>query len=326
MSKKKALEIDMIAGSQIRDTQGEMLDVEGADISELIAGNGRLNDNHGKGFFNSIGHITNAKKIFKKEDCSDPRHEYYWDKVKSPFIYVKGELYDDEDHPNARAAAAILRNVHREDIPLKMKCSVEGGVISRGIKDPRHLARTKIHSVALTFTPANQATLVEPTNLEKNIDTWQADQRLIKSVVHLAKTNVPSFRSITRNAQAEKIIENFSKINKLAKANGLDSIPEYTVNELIEKVISEKIKSNVNKINKLVKALTAGYGGAGAPTNMSGGSVIQSEALDDGKGFKYFTCSYCGKEQIHAKNQVKCREDSCNKNISLEQLFEILTT
>jgi hypothetical protein len=35
---KKPLEIDMIAGSQLRDTQGEMLSVEGADISELMAG------------------------------------------------------------------------------------------------------------------------------------------------------------------------------------------------------------------------------------------------------------------------------------------------
>src|SRR5665213_3220212 len=108
----------MIAGSQLRDTQGEMLSVEGADISELEAGKGRFNDNHGKGFFNSIGRITKAKKIFKREDCDDKRHEYYWDKVKAPFVYVAGYLYDDEDHPNARAAAAILRNIHKSDTPV----------------------------------------------------------------------------------------------------------------------------------------------------------------------------------------------------------------
>jgi hypothetical protein len=46
MSKKKPLEIDMIAGSQLRDTQGEMLSIEGADISDLTTGKGRINDNH----------------------------------------------------------------------------------------------------------------------------------------------------------------------------------------------------------------------------------------------------------------------------------------
>ena len=58
---RKPLEIDMIAGSELRDTQGEILSIEGADISDLK----RLNDNHGGGFFNSIGRVTLAKKIFK---------------------------------------------------------------------------------------------------------------------------------------------------------------------------------------------------------------------------------------------------------------------
>src|SRR5688500_5534694 len=201
---KDPLEIDMIAGSQLRDTQGEMLSVDGADIADLQIGRGRLNDNHGKGFFNSIGKVTSAKKIFGPEDCEDDRHKYYWEKVKSPFIYVRGFLYDDEDHPNARAAAAILRNIHKSDCPLKLKASVEGGVIARGLKDSNLLARTKIHSVALTFTPANQNTLVEPLNLKKTNVDWEEDKRLIKSVVHLAMTNVPSFRHITRRASAEK--------------------------------------------------------------------------------------------------------------------------
>ena len=106
---KKPLEIDMIAGSQLRDTQGEMLSVEGADIGDLQAGRGRLNDNHAKGFYNSIGRITGAKKIFKAEDCENERHRYYWEKVKAPFIYASGFLYDDEDHPNAKAAAKGMK-------------------------------------------------------------------------------------------------------------------------------------------------------------------------------------------------------------------------
>jgi hypothetical protein len=326
---KKPLEIDACAGSQLRDTQGEMLSVEGADISELEAGKGRWNDNHGKGFFNSVGRITHAKKIFKEEDCQDDRQRYYWNKVKAPYVYVKGYLYDDEDHPNAKAAAAILRNVHKADCPLKLKASVEGGVVSRGISDPSLLARTKIHSVALTFTPANVATLVEPLSLDKSHVDESADMELIRSVIHLAETNVPSFRHIERDASASKVVSNIEKIANLIKGNKEVNIP--TKQEILEYALEAKIQKNVSSIHDLVKeeldkALTAGYGGAGAPTNLTNGGVIQSESLEDGRGskdksFKYVTCDNCGKEQIYSKYQVKCRD--CGKSFAMEKLHKL---
>jgi hypothetical protein len=544
MSKRKALEIDMIAGSQLRDTQGEMLSVEGADISDLIAGKGRFNDNHGKGFFNSIGRITTAKKIFKKEDCENDRHLYYWEKVKAPYLYCAGYLYSDEDHQNARAAAAILRNIHKSDCPLKLKASVEGGVLSRGISDPTLLARTKIHSVALTMTPANNATLVEPISMDKSIDE-AADMALIKSVIHLAQTNVPSFRHIARDASATRVRVNLERIAELMKCD--DSIDIPTKQEILQYALEAKIQNNVARIHNIVetvcnedvekslkdaliggtmmaagalapqsthasqsvqapapvsqsintskmpvdhqkayqeiaqknpmlgaigqvessgglkydhptirsgsqaghtaggmfgmmpqaaqyilrndsklaakypklheaskdlktnhrvftdtfnkdpkvaidfadallrrnhsktnnspemlihswnhglkgtwnryknkgkdaiknadyvkkvmkvlnvsnpsqndvpmlKALTAGYGGAAAPMSRTGGAVIQSESLDDGRsGFKYITCDNCGKEQIYAKHQVKCRE--CKKSWSLDKLYQAM--
>lgn len=254
--RNKKLYIDMCAGSELKDTQGETLSVEGADISELEAGRGRLNDNHGKGFFNSLGRITKAKKIFKAEDCENERHEYYWNKIKAPYIYVAGELYNDEDHGNAKAAAAILRNIHREDCPLKMKASVEGGVISRGISDPTRLARTKIHSVALTMTPANNATLVEPLNLDKSSSNWETDKQLIKSVIHLAETNIPSFRHIERHASANTIHDNIMKIQELAKSLGINiEVKTSDPTEIIQQALVHKITNNVHKINELVKAI-----------------------------------------------------------------------
>ena len=330
---KKPLEIDACAGSQLRDTQGEMLSVEGADISELEAGKGRWNDNHGKGFFNSVGRITHARKIFKEEDCQDDRQRYYWNKVKAPYVYVKGYLYDDEDHPNAKAAAAILRNVHKTDCPLKLKASVEGGVVSRGIADPSLLARTKIHSVALTFTPANVATLVEPLSLDKSHVDEAADMELIKSVIHLAETNVPSFRHITRDASASKVITNIEKIAELMSKDKEIAIPIPTKQEILQYALEAKIQKNVSSINEMVKeefnkGLSAGYGGAGVPTANTGGGVLQSEALDDGRGskdksFKYVTCGDCGKEQIYSKYQVKCRD--CNKSFPMEKLHKLFS-
>jgi hypothetical protein len=378
---KKPLEIDMIAGSQLRDTQGEMLSVEGADISELELGNGRINDNHAKGFFNSLGRITEVKKIMKAEDCITDRHSYYWEKIKAPYIYAKAILYDDDDHPNAKAAAAILRNIHKADCPLKLKASVEGGVVARGIGDTNLLARTKIHSVALTFTPANNATLVEPLSLEKS-NTWVQDENLIKSVMHLARTDIPSFRHITRRASAEKIVNNFDKIRNIAKEAGLKTqLPEYDADQLVRDAVMEKVSNNVNKINNLVKvlvktvdstggplyhikkdgyqitseplslrqinnthggvkkleasghvlvphaeikkALTAGYGGAGTAGSQTGGSVLQAESLDDGRGgLKYINCNSCGKEGIYMKHQVKCR--SCGSHYPFADLYRVI--
>ena len=323
----------MIAGSQLRDTQGEMLSVEGADISDLMAGRGRLNDNHGKGFYNSIGKVTGAKKIFKEEDCENDRHKYYWSKVKAPFIYVKGELYDNDDHPNAKAAAAIIRNIHKADTPLKIKASVEGGVVSRGVSDSALLARTKIHSVALTFTPANNATLVEPISLDKSYVDEVADMALIKSVVHLAETDVPNFRYVTRHASADKVIDNTNKIKELALQLGFEnfSIPDLSHKQIIDHAAEDKIINNVKKINEISKALMAGYGGAGIPTSMVGGGVIQTQSLKGDKkkvkkdeGFKFIVCDNCGHEQIHHKYQVKCRQSECGKSFSLEKLVKLL--
>lgn len=336
----------MIAGSELRDSQGETLSVAGADISELIAGRGRLNDNHGKGFANSIGRVTGAKKIFKVEDCETDRHRYYWDKVKSPYIFVEGELYDNEDHANARACGAILRNIHKNDSPLALRASVEGGVIARGINDSTHLARTKVHSVAITFTPANQVTLVEPLELSKSIDPAQeaADMHLIKSVQHLAIKNVPSFRQIERRASAEKISDNLSKIQALSDKLGLDkNLPDINPDVFATNALKKKILRNVAKVAEMTKALTAGFGGGGAPTSLTGGGVIQSESLEaplpvitgnskkkkkkkkkklEKKEFDYINCDSCGKEQLHMRHQVKCR--SCNKSFSLDKLSKLI--
>jgi len=273
-----SIEIDMCAGSALRDTQGEILDIEGADISELEAGRGIFNDNHSSKLPDVLGRVTKAKKIFKLEDCEDDRQRYYWNKIKAPYIYVKGRLWNDPAHRSANAAAAILRNQFSEDSPLKLKASVEGGIIERGGNDDRVLKRTKIKGVALTFTPANNATLVEGLNLAKSAITPQ-DQALIKSMIPLAQDNVPTFI------------------------------------EMADTLSESKIHRNVNKIRSLVKALSAGVG-AGAPTDRTGGQVLQTESLEgDGKQIE---CPSCGKGQHYFRHQVKCR--SCGKSFPFDTL------
>lgn len=285
MSIKKPTWLDGILGSQLRDTQGEMLSVEGADISELEAGRGLWNDNHSKGAFNTLGRITYAKKIFKAEDCEDDRQRYYWEKIRTPYIYGKGYLFDDEDHHNAKAAAAILRNIHKTDSPLKLKFSVEGGVIARGISDPTLLARTKITKCALTFVPANNATLAEPLNLDKSLYDEAADLILIKSVMHLAETNVPSFRHIVRDASASRVVGNIEKIVELMK--GDDSIDIPTKHEILQYALEAKIQANVATIHELVNDLRQNEeiqkgikGALAGAALMAGTAMMPSESVN----------------------------------------------
>ena len=100
--------------------------------------------------------------------------------------------------------------------------------------------------------------------------------------------------------------------------------------EQAQQIISG-IQGHINetgmKKSNFKKALTAGYGG-GASGSQSGGSVIQTESLEDGRsktkkaettdGFSYITCENCGHDQVYMKHQVKCR--NCRENFSLDKL------
>lgn len=286
-----ATKFDAVAGSQLRDTQGEILDVGGADISELEAGRGIINDNHSNKLPDVIGRITGVKKIFGLEDCDTDRHRYYWNKIKAPYIYTEGLLFDDEDHRSAKAAAAIIKHQFRTDSPLKMKCSVEGGIVERGKKDERILARTKIRGLALTFTPANNATLVEGLDLAKSAPTLD-EIDLIKSYAPYATVNVPALIDLSQRSSIAKIRGNIEKIHDIV--------------------------DGLKKNSRLDKALTAGYGGAGSPTSLTGGGVFQTESVEGSRTFKYIDCPACGKEQPYMRYQVKCR--SCGKSLPFDTL------
>lgn len=263
-----ATQFQAIAASELRDTQGEILDVKGADISELEAGRGIVNDNHSNKLPDVIGRITYAKKIFKIEDCEDEDQKRLWNKVKAPYIFTRGVLFDDQDHRSAKAAAAIIKHQHAFDSPLKLKCSVEGGILERGKSDDRILKRTKIKGLALTLTPANNATLVEGLNLAKCSISVE-EEALIKSFIPLAKENVPTFIEIA---------------NTLSES---------------------KIRNNINKIYSLIKTLSAGVG-VGSPTDRTGGQVLQTETIDDHS--KRIECPSCGHSQWYMSHQVRCRD------------------
>lgn len=278
----KGMLIDGVAGTESLDSQGERLSIEGADLSTLEDGRGRLNDNHGKTFTHSLGRILGAKKIFKKEDCEDDRQRMYWDKVNKPYIYIKGELFDDTEHPNAKATAAIMKHLHRTGAPLALKMSVEGSVLAR--REGGVLDRTKVHSVALTFTPANKETLAMPLDMAKSDEAvdWE-----------------PLIKSITVCEDAPSFIERASIEDRMIDATA-------------------KVLDVVHRVTRLKKALSAGYGVSAEPSGMVGGAVLQLPSIDKAIA----TCGHCGKRQMLVRNQTSC--DGCGGSFSMERVAKNL--
>jgi len=74
--------------------------------------------------------------------------------------------------------------------------------------------------------------------------------------MHLAETNIPSFRHIERHASASTILENINKIQELAKSVGLEiSVSPASTETIMKGAASYKIEQNIRKINELVKAI-----------------------------------------------------------------------
>ncbi|MDE2425770.1 MAG: hypothetical protein KGO96_07670 [Elusimicrobia bacterium] len=65
-----------------------------------------------------VGRIIEAKKIFSEKDCDTQDQLMYWNKVKLPMVYIRGILYDADDHPGAKALAAILRHAFKHKVDL----------------------------------------------------------------------------------------------------------------------------------------------------------------------------------------------------------------
>lgn len=249
---KKATVIDGIAATEDRDSQNEILSLEGADVSEMVQ-RGYLNDNHGQGFANILGRIVEAKKIFKEADAKSERERAYWDRVKRPFLYVKGYLFDDADHPNAKAVASIMKEFKKMGTPLDVQMSVEGRVKERG---PNGLLKeSMIRNVALTLVPAN-----------KNTGAQVVDEEVKKAILARCK-------SVGANVGYADNLMKGLQLTTFAIAPGFI--------EIVEKQDPySKVLENIAKIQEkvsMLKALTVGYGAAGSPTSRTDGSALTTE-------------------------------------------------
>lgn len=168
------LMIDGIAAVEAPDKTAEIISIKGMDITNLEEGLGMFNVEHispgrdaeGKppannpedihSFNTFIGRVEYVHKIYEKSDCEDERQEAYWAHVKVPFLYCRGELFDDEDHQGAKAAAAVIRHYHKRGLPIRIMFSIEGDTLD---KKGGHITDSIAKHIACTIKPCNAAAI-----------------------------------------------------------------------------------------------------------------------------------------------------------------------
>jgi hypothetical protein len=153
---KKGLMIAGVFSAQAPDKTAEVIDVRGMDISSLNDGTAILNAEHEGGKFSSyLGRIVSAKKIFKEEDCKTPHEKKSFKECgENPIIYGVAELFDDEDHSEAKDAAAVIKHYKKRNLPIAARFSIEGSSLD---KDGSIIKRSIARRVALTIAPCNAA-------------------------------------------------------------------------------------------------------------------------------------------------------------------------
>jgi hypothetical protein len=143
-----------IGAAQVADKVGETIDIKGLDVSDLRY----LNDEHGDKMSDMLGSIRKYKKIFNEKDADSDWQKRCWREVKAPFLYFEGEIIDDMEHEDAKAAKALMRYVTAHpELPLRVGGSVEGGIVERTGPDNKFLTRTVGKGISLTVKPCNSA-------------------------------------------------------------------------------------------------------------------------------------------------------------------------
>lgn len=262
MNLNKNLILEGIFSVETPDTSGEVLSVEGADISDLQSGRATLNTEHinpedadkeemhkngdqdqddFKGFNAIVGRVVNAKKIFTPDDCKTDREMEAWNEFRKPMIYGSVEIWDGPDaHDNARAAASIARMFSKSKEGPQLGLSVEGATLERS---GNFLKKTVIRKMALTMKPANKAATVDI----------------------VADTSAP---------QVSK------SMKKTTNDGGLEPLRKSVSMQYMNTVIPSQFNDFglSSALTNLRKALTAGSPSA-APSSLSGGDALQKESL-----------------------------------------------
>jgi hypothetical protein len=303
---QKAMIIDGIAATEGRDSQGEILKLAGCDVSQMGGRGSVVNDNHATGFWNTLGRIVEGKKIFSESDCENERHRMFLRQAGKPYLYVKAHLFDQEDHPNAKAVASIMRAFEREGTPIGVQFSVEGKVIRRDPLDHSILAQSMVRNVAMTLVPANKETAAviagDTSSVRKTVLGTGVSEAFAESMIKsLSASHQPRHKwdLQTDEERAEALLKRLSDIReeirkgKSLKANKKKA-PADTREFVDGKPDPRQLEFQFMKDKKVAKMMSPGYGGTGAPGQLTGGAALVSKQAAKQKALKEILKSVLG--------------------------------
>lgn len=167
--------IDGIGSTVAIDTASEIVDLAGIDCFSLIGS--PFNYEHKSDLpAQIVGKILDYKKIFSDADCENERQKYYWDKCKTPYLYVIGRLFDDKKDSSKEVAALFMDDAEHPDEPPMVGFSIEGSKVEKvGIVVTKSIAR----KITITGNPANKQCVAEMLPLQK--ENTPAEDSIFKS-------------------------------------------------------------------------------------------------------------------------------------------------
>ena len=194
------------------DTAGEIVDLAGLDCSSLIGG--ALNWEHLAAIpAQLVGKVLDYKKIFSEKDCENEHHKYFWDKCKSPYLYVMGRLFDDKKESSKECAALFIDDAEHPDEKPIVGFSIEGSKIDKqGMVVTKSIGR----KLTITHAPANKQCVAElipaePQKMDEDsifksetsitIELFEKAESLVKTEP-LSKARVDEGKSPSEKAKA----------------------------------------------------------------------------------------------------------------------------
>lgn len=216
------LKIFGIAATQSPDQKGESIRIDGVNLA--IAQN--VIDEHIPGNSTTVGAITRTKKIMSEKDAETPREKQAWEAVKAPLVYFEAELADDEGHPDAVSAAALIKFANaRPELPFKIGASIEGLTLKRKSQDKtsedyKIITSSIMEGVAITCRPCNRECLVWPWNtLEKTDSNVFLTQEAIDKILFAPMQDSISKRTndmTVLRQEAARMLKSLKKLLELA--------------------------------------------------------------------------------------------------------------
>lgn len=199
---KTGMLIDGIAASQAIDSSGEILDIEGCDISTLdtegvVNWEHRGEDANGHSSQDIVGKVVFAKKIFKRDDCKTDRQRKYWDLYEVSYIYIIARLYDAAGHAGAQGMAAQIRDhLANGEQPL-VRFSIEGTTLKTS-EDKKVLKESIARRVAATIKPCNRSAISGVLADPNAPEGFSKDPEGVLGALKVAKTENehPRYRSL----------------------------------------------------------------------------------------------------------------------------------